>query len=624
MRERDRKSIEIDKMLPQFTTMNVIEGQAGLVNYSSLIFYSLTLNNILNIIVLLILAGVSIATLTGPNGLLTRANEAKEKTEQAEQDELARLQSLEDYISSVSPTTDGYNETEGVNSPKLAKGMIPIKYNGTNWVVCAETDEDWYQYDTTNKKWANVMLSDGTYKAGQVAEGQVVQESELGSMFVWIPRYAYQITKGYQQGSTATEKEISVTFLAGNTNQDVDGNSYGKATASVNTSTTKVVHPGFTLGQRELTGIWVAKFEASGTNASGNAVGNGTSGSSSQENAPDETTIVKSLPSKISWRYITTGDAQKRSMDITTTNKDVYGIDYASSHLIKNSEWGAVAYLCYSQYGSVPQINGAGTLATSGGWYYDLYTGAGPTADGDASRYEDFASTKATKAYNGSIGVLASTTGNVTGVYDMSGGAWDRVAGYLDNGDSYLSSFTGSYFEEKGANEGGQKYYGIKEEYASLWDSYEVSTEEKNDVINLGNGETITKASLWDWNKKEEKYQQARYRLTQANYNNMAKYKGIGVNETSTEFSFYAPYTSGTQNNTQPWGWFKTPEQAVAGTQNGATTWDGDGVYIGHAHYPFVIRGGHCTNGSNAGVLYTYFTDGGAGSDVGFRPVVVV
>ena len=50
MRERDRKSIEIDKMLPQFTTMNVIEGQAGLVNYSSLIFYSLTLNNIINII----------------------------------------------------------------------------------------------------------------------------------------------------------------------------------------------------------------------------------------------------------------------------------------------------------------------------------------------------------------------------------------------------------------------------------------------------------------------------------------------------------------------------------------------------------------------------------------------
>ena len=300
---------------------------------------------------LLILAGVTIATLTGPNGIITRANEAKEATEQAKKDELARLQSIEDYISSVSPSTDGYNETEGVNSPKLAKGMIPIKHNGTNWVVCEETDEDWYQYDTTNKKWANVMLSDGKYKAGQVGEGQVVQEEELGSMYVWIPRYAYQITKGYQQGSAATEKEINITFLAGNTNQDKDGNSYGKATASVNTSTTKVVHPGFTLGQRELTGIWVAKFEASGTDGSGNAVGNGTSEKNEQQYEPDETTIVKSLPSKISWRYITVGDAQKRSMDITTTNKDIYGIDYASSHLMKNSEWGAVAYLSKSKYG---------------------------------------------------------------------------------------------------------------------------------------------------------------------------------------------------------------------------------------------------------------------------------
>ena len=35
---------------------------------------------VITIIVLLILAGISIATLTGPNGLLTRANEAKQAT----------------------------------------------------------------------------------------------------------------------------------------------------------------------------------------------------------------------------------------------------------------------------------------------------------------------------------------------------------------------------------------------------------------------------------------------------------------------------------------------------------------------------------------------------------------
>ena len=107
MRERDRKSIEIDKMLPQFTTMNVIEGQAGLVNYSSLILYSLTLNNILNIIVLLILAGVTIATLTGENGILTRASDAKEQTEIAEVKERVQTDILGEQAGNNGELTKG-------------------------------------------------------------------------------------------------------------------------------------------------------------------------------------------------------------------------------------------------------------------------------------------------------------------------------------------------------------------------------------------------------------------------------------------------------------------------------------------------------------------------------------
>lgn len=92
MRGNNRKSIEkCRKRLPQFTTMNVIDGQAGLVIYSSLIFYSLTIDNILNIIVLLILAGVSIATLTGDNGILKQANKAKEETEIAAEKEKIKL-----------------------------------------------------------------------------------------------------------------------------------------------------------------------------------------------------------------------------------------------------------------------------------------------------------------------------------------------------------------------------------------------------------------------------------------------------------------------------------------------------------------------------------------------------
>ena len=99
MRENNRKPIEkCRKKLPQFTTMNVIDGQAGLVIYSSLIFYSLTIDNILNIIVLLILAGVTIATLTGENGILTRATEAKEKTQEGEDIENIKLAISESNI----------------------------------------------------------------------------------------------------------------------------------------------------------------------------------------------------------------------------------------------------------------------------------------------------------------------------------------------------------------------------------------------------------------------------------------------------------------------------------------------------------------------------------------------
>ena len=104
----------------------------------------------------------------------------------------------------------------------------------------------------------------------------------------------------------------------------------------------------------------------------------------------------------------------------------------------------------------------------------------------------------------------------------------------------------------------------------------------------------------------------------------MAKYKGIGVNETSTEFSFYAPYSK-VENR---WGWFKTVSEAVAAAEIDGTagtvgrTWNNDYVYIGHASYPFVMRGGDSDDGSGAGVLATDFAGGNANGGSGFRPVL--
>ncbi|MFQ8661604.1 MAG: hypothetical protein ACLR9X_05855 [Clostridia bacterium] len=560
---------------------------------------------VITIIVLLILAGVSISMLTGDNGIITQAQKAKEKTEEAKIREEQQLESLLNKITSEVPSEEGYNASKNVNSPKVTTGMIPIKHNGTDWVVCSKEDQEWYSYDDT-KKWANIMLSDGKYKEGKVQEGQVVKENELGSMYVWIPRYAYRI---------AGEKNIEVNFLKGNTNRDKNGKEY-TTNESLDTKTIAIVHPAFSLGGGQLSGIWVAKFEASGTNKDGQAVGNASSSSGAQQYAPDETTIAKSLPNKISWRHITIGESQKRSMDIAGSQKEKYGLNYANSHLIKNSEWGAVAYLCYSQYGNVPKINGAGSIVSGSHWY-DFYTGQGPKSATDEGWYNR---TDDTRNYNTANGVLASTTGNVTGIYDMNGGAWERVAGYLDNGNKSLDNYGKS-------TDGSVKYFEngkVNPTYESLWDKYEVSEEEKTNKISLGDGTTLTQSELWDWNKREEKHHEARRRVTEANYNNMSKHKGIGVNEVSTSFSFYAPYTLGTENNSRPWDWFKTVQEAVKGTQNYARAWDNDYVLIGHSAYPFVERGGVCYGGSIAGVLYSYFTYCNANYSSGFRSVLVM
>ena len=53
---------------------------------------------VITIIVLLILAGVSIAMLTGENGILTQAQKAKEKTEEAEKDEMKDIAILDEMI----------------------------------------------------------------------------------------------------------------------------------------------------------------------------------------------------------------------------------------------------------------------------------------------------------------------------------------------------------------------------------------------------------------------------------------------------------------------------------------------------------------------------------------------
>ena len=238
-----------------------------------------------------------------------------------------------------------YDYGTEVNAPKLGEGMTPIVYIGEN--------------KPTEKKWANAMTEDG-------------------SMWVWIPRYAYSITSGYHSSSTGN---IDVEFMKGLTNETSTGR---KSFDNVSGQGKWNIHPAFNYGTA-VSGLWVAKFEAS--NGSGK---------------------IKVEPGVQSWRSVTVNNIYTSCLNYNKT---------LNSHMMKNDEWGAVAYLSKSRYGKSAEVDRNGNSS--------YYTGGGSG-----------------NAYVNNVG--QSTTGTVYGAYDMSGGAWEYVAAYVDNGDSNLTSYGSS------------------------------------------------------------------------------------------------------------------------------------------------------------------------------------
>ena len=157
MRRKNRKPIASIKKLPQFTTMNVIDGQAGLENYSRLIFYSLTIDNILNIIVLLILAGVTIATLIGDNGILTKTQVARESTVVETEKEQLKTAVSATNISGYIPENqidENYNWLETELDNIVGEGKTSVEYMEDMYeVTFLDTGNKYYvafDYETGN------------------------------------------------------------------------------------------------------------------------------------------------------------------------------------------------------------------------------------------------------------------------------------------------------------------------------------------------------------------------------------------------------------------------------------------------------------------------------------------
>ena len=327
------------------------------------------------------------------------------------------------------------------NTPDLIENsLIPVAYDegSKKWYKTTIDQAKWYNYD--NQEWANaVTVSQATRSNYTIAEyGTEVKMDDIETMWVWIPRYNYDTTNlgnNYAGGTKEQPGEIKVNFVNGTKSSTADNN---------------YTHPAFTFGEKQLTGMWVAKFEMSSnclnnpsTKLSGNCKYNG-GGKTTSEKA-----LIKS--NMKSWTYNTISNFFTVSRTLSAPN-NIYGISTsADSHMIKNTEWGAVAYLSQSKYGKYGNSDYTGANKEiykndSSNYYTGRSSGVPPAGRGTAN---------GTYKYNDPInGTGASTTGNIYGIYDMSGGAGEYVMGNYNNTVAN-SGFSSSWFSDTN----NQKYY---------------------------------------------------------------------------------------------------------------------------------------------------------------------
>ena len=318
-------------------------------------------------------------------------------------------------------------ESNSPNSPMLDEGMIAVTYDGSNWVKADRTNinNSWYNYDEL--MWANVVTVSESSRSNYLSAdvGTVVSMDDIETMWVWIPRYSYSIgsedgTNYYGKQGTylsttptlALPGEIDVKFVS-KTQKDRGTAKYIVSEGIKDNSW--YTPDAFTFGDEELSGIWVGKFETSSSNPSASYGG-------------DNTTSLDAMikPNVTSWRNINVSNAFNVSLKMNDAGNRYGFSSEVDTHMMKNSEWAIVAYLSQSKYGKLGNTNFSGANKEIYQNKSDSFiTGCsyGAPSNGNTDYGCHY-------TYDIDInGTGASTTGNIYGIYDMSGGAWEYVMG---------------------------------------------------------------------------------------------------------------------------------------------------------------------------------------------------
>ena len=325
------------------------------------------------------------------------------------------------------------------NAPVLASNMIPVYYDETaeTWkkadLVNPNNTYKWYDYN--NGMWANAVTvtSSSRSKYLNASIGTAISMNDITTMWVWIPRFNAVTPSNYNGGTKTSPGAIDVTFVKSN----------------------ETAIDAFTFGNKELSGFWYAKFETSHSTLTSSTTNNNL-GCSNERCSNANGIIIKPNAKSLRRNNISNFFFASRSME-QTGNSFGFVSTEVDTHMSKNNEWGAVAYLTQSIYGRCTDSTTCSEVGINNSHdsNNNLTTGYGAPAGSNSSVTNG--------AYNTTLGKNASTTGIIYGIYDMSGGASEYVMGVFadTNGkprSGYNSSDNSGF---TGMLENGTTYTGI-------------------------------------------------------------------------------------------------------------------------------------------------------------------
>ena len=577
-------------------------------------------------------------------------------------------------------------DTSGANSPILDTNMIAVYYDDTSesWkkADASNTNETYQWYDYDSKMWANSVTVSNANRTTYLnaSSGTEIPMEDILTMQVWVPRYKYKVWNYNADGTVGSEpQEIEIVFEEGTASTgDITCTDTISGTDGAKSESCKInnaectdstcnnkyyTHPAFTFGTEELEGFWIGKFELTGTIDSITTKPN-ISSLRNQNISSFETNIMAMNDSRNQYGFNTTTD----------------------THMIKNMEWGAVAYLSHSKYGTCTNGTCEEVYINNSSGYYTGRSGA--TADADDTSTGDYQYNEKRQVDEivegtGTESTLSTITNDATYPWVVSSGLYTST----NKTDSTTSNLTFTFdvtsksvltFDWSVSSESASYdyvYYTITKDGTALSDTG-TSTKiggttygTSDDAMTYLNVIKILEAGSYELTFTYRKDSSSSRGTDTAYIKNVKLIEGVEVNTTtvkggemaSTTHNIYGVYdmsggayeyvmgnivdSDGTTMRAGSSGFTTYPDAKYYdkysyGTSSGqrirsklgdsikevlntsSRGWYSDYSNLANSYDPWFVRGGHYYNGSDAGAFYSYFNDGIAHANGSSRLVI--